>query len=570
MSRAHGRELRGSSFAPRSEAPYGGRFGRMFRFLSAAQYGIDFEDSKKALAALAVTMIAQEFAEKDEEERKRNRESDMEVRKRDPSIFESEPEDENSSIPAGYTYLGQFIDHDLTFDPVSTLQAENDPDALEDFRTPRLDLDSIYGRGLADQPYLYDQDQPGKFLLGPDRRSNKRREAGGAPRPDVPRNGQNVALIGDPRNDENLVVVQLHALFLRFHNAIFDMLVKKSLEYIRQEDQHKEVQRLVHWHFAEAQRLVRWHYQWIVLHDFLPRIVGQKMALEVLNPSGAPNLRYYSVDPTRYPYMPVEFSVAAYRFGHSMVRPTYALNQDVIGPSEGIEKDRFNRVPLFTKDKVSDSPRANLNGLRPVPDGWGINWSFFFDVALAQDSLYPDQIQRSPKLPQPSYRIDTELVDPLGELPSPLPPGISQNSLALRNLLRGLALGLPSGQRVACALGEEPISDDVLWRKGARKEERKKVLKCYPQFANNAPLWFYILEEAERTTRDGSKDSRGGQHLGPVGGRVVAEVLVGLAYYDEHSFLRQAPKWRPCPPVGREDGTFDMARLIEFADQSAG
>lgn len=542
MSRAHGRELRGLFSVPRSEAPFGGRFGRLFRFLPPAQYGDNFDKSKEALAELAETMIAKEFAEKDKT-----------GEKRDPAICESEPEDENPTIPAGYTYLGQFIDHDITFDPVSTLQAENDPDALEDFRTPRLDLDSLYGRGLADQPYLYDQDQPGKFLLGADRRG-----AGNAPRPDVPRNSQDVALIGDPRNDENLIVVQLHALFLRFHNAIFNTLTMKS-----RKDTPPSAQ------FAEAQRLVRWHYQWIVLHRFLPRIVGETMAYEVLNPGGKPNLQYYYVEPTMYPFIPVEFSGAAYRFGHSMVRPTYALNQDVVGPSEGVKRDRFNRVPLFTDDNSSRFTRANLNGFRPIPEGWGINWSFFFEGIPTPSPgavRHPCTTNKPPVLPQPSYRIDTELVDPLGELPGPIPSGISKNSLALRNLFRGLTLRLPSGQSVAQVLGEDLIPDDELW-----EEEHREVLNRFPTFANNAPLWFYILKEAERTTRNGIKDrDGGGHHLGPVGGRIVAEVLVGLAYYDEHSFLRQAPKWKPHPPVGREHGTFDMARLIEFIDQYSG
>jgi hypothetical protein len=538
MSRAHGRELRGLSSVPRSDAPFGGRFGRLFRFLPPAQYGNDFDKSKEALAALAETMIAKEFEEKDKLKEKR-----------DPAICEPEPEDENATISAGYTYLGQFIDHDITFDPVSTLQAENDPDALEDFRTPRLDLDSLYGRGLADQPYLYDQDQPGKFLLGADRRA-----AGNAPRPDVPRNSQAVALIGDPRNDENLVVAQLHALFLRFHNAIFNTLTDHMPPSAR---------------FAEAQRLARWHYQWIVLHRFLPRIVGQTMAIEVLNPNGQPNLQYYHVEPTVYPFIPVEFSGAAYRFGHSMVRPTYALNQVVVGPSEGVKQDRFNRVPLFTDDNARLLPRANLNGFRPIPEGWGIDWSFFFEglpTPSPEAVRHPCTTNKPPVLPQPSYRIDTELVDPLGELPGPIPSGIPKNSLALRNLIRGLTLGLPSGQSVAQVLGENPIPDDELW-----EEEHRKVFNCFPRYANNAPLWFYILKEAKRTKRDGPNDPNGGgHHLGLVGGRIVAEVLVGLAYYDEHSFLRQAPKWNPHPPVAREDGTFDMARLIEFTDQHAG
>jgi hypothetical protein len=111
-------------------------------------------------------------------------------------------------------------------------------------------------------------------------------------------------------------------------------------------------------------------------------------------------------------------------------------------------------------------------------------------------------------------------------------------------------------------LGEEPMSDNVLWK------EREEVLQRFPLFTNNAPLWFYILREAERTRRNGCEDDpEGGHHLGPVGGRIVAEVLVGLTYYDAHSFLRQTSQWRPHPEVARQDGTFDMARLIEFTDQ---
>ena len=533
MSRAHGHELRGLSYLSQPGARFG-RFGRLFG--PPVQCGVSYEESTEALAELAKTMIAKEFDKKDRQ-----------GKKRDPTICEQERDDENPTIPAGYTYLGQFIDHDITFDPVSSLQAESDPSALEDFRTPRFDLDSLYGRGLIDQPYLYNHDKPGEFLLGVDRRATGR-----APRPDVPRNAQNVALIGDPRNDENLIVVQVHALFLRFHNAIFNALTNRRQPIPKR--------------FAEAQRLVRWHYQWIVLHDFLPHVVGETMAKEVLNPNGQPNLRHYRVFPSLYPFMPIEFSVAAYRFGHSMVRPSYALNQDVVGPAEGLEQERFNRIPLFTSDNPRLFPRANLNGLRPIPQGWGIDWSFFFQglpTPLPQAVRHACTATASPALPQPSYRIDTELVDPLGMLPGAPPPGVPINSLALRNLRRGLALGLSSGQHIARMLGEEPMSDDVLWK----GEERQEVLKRFPQFAINAPLWFYILREAEWTKRNGIEDCKGGHHLGPVGGRIVAEVLVGLTYYDTHSFLRQPPRWQPHPDVARQDGTFDMARLIEFTDQ---
>jgi hypothetical protein len=144
---------------------------------------------------------------------------------------------------------------------------------------------------------------------------------------------------------------------------------------------------------------------------------------------------------------------------------------------------------------------------------------------------------------------------------------VPKNSLALRNLIRGFTLRLPNGQSIAQALGETPLPDDVLWE----GKERQEVLNRFQAFTNNAPLWFYVLKEAELTKRDGIHDPDGrGHHLGRVGGRIVAEVLVGLAYYDEHSFLRQAPKWAPQLPVARGDWTFDMARLIEFTDEHYG
>src|SRR5262249_24934047 len=156
-----------------------------------------------------------------------------------------------------------FIDHDLTFDPASSLQKLNDPNSLTDFRTPRFDLDNIYGRGPDDQPYMY-QDARVRMALG--------RVLTGNPAdpiaPDVPRcaptSGAKRALIGDPRNDENVIVSQLQAAFLRFHNRMADVLGAKGPD-----------------DFPTVQKHVRWHYQWVVLNDFLPTILNAKTLGEV-------------------------------------------------------------------------------------------------------------------------------------------------------------------------------------------------------------------------------------------------------------------------------------------------
>ncbi len=247
-SRRHGTELRGLMGVPSSPL-FEGRFGRMFRGLPV------FAHDEAHLLALGNAMISEAEEEVTPE-------------------GEVDEEETTKPIPAGYTYLGQFIDHDLTFDPVSMLDRQNDPDALTNFRTPRFDLDSVYGRGPSDQPYLYDQERPagstgetGLFFLTGKAVSQNPTIAG----PDLPRNSQGRAFIGDPRNDENLIVSQLQSVMLRFHNKMLEKVASETT--LTGSDLLKE-----------TQRRVRWHYQWVAIHDFLPRIVGPEMLDEVFEP----------------------------------------------------------------------------------------------------------------------------------------------------------------------------------------------------------------------------------------------------------------------------------------------
>ena len=247
-SRRHSTELRGLMGVPSSPL-FEGRFGRMFRGLPV------FAHDEAHLLALGNAMISEAEEEVTPE-------------------GEVDEEETTKPIPAGYTYLGQFIDHDLTFDPVSMLDRQNDPDALTNFRTPRFDLDSVYGRGPSDQPYLYDQERPagstretGLFFLTGKAVSQNPDNRG----PDLPRNSQGRAFIGDPRNDENLIVSQLQSVMLRFHNKMLEKVASETT--LTGSDLLKE-----------TQRRVRWHYQWVAIHDFLPRIVGQEMLDEVFEP----------------------------------------------------------------------------------------------------------------------------------------------------------------------------------------------------------------------------------------------------------------------------------------------
>jgi hypothetical protein len=223
--RHHGAtEARGLQAVPQSPL-HQGLFGRMFRKLPAQRPPDDL------LAFLAATMIEPAGAG---------------------------PELDNPAIPAGYTYLGQFVDHDITFDPTSKLQRLNDPNALRNFRTPRFDLDSLYGAGPSDNPFLYEDEGEFagvKLLVG--RRLDQPAFRGAEAR-DLPRNWQGRALIGDPRNDENNIVPQLQLAFIDFHNAVVDRV--KAEEGLSGQPL-----------FEEAQRQVRWHYQWVVVHDFLKK-----------------------------------------------------------------------------------------------------------------------------------------------------------------------------------------------------------------------------------------------------------------------------------------------------------
>ncbi|MES1224162.1 MAG: heme peroxidase family protein [Bacteroidota bacterium] len=490
--------IRGLDSARSSDA-FEGRFGRMFRTLPKASFPAD-----------ALDLLAAKMTSPDEG---------------DPTPETEKDDEENSGISAGYTYLGQFIDHDLTFDPASSLQTLNDPDALVDYRTPRFDLDNLYGRGPDDQPYLYESDGK-KFILG---RSLTGSDFDNKVR-DLPRNnpssGDKRAIIGDPRNDENVIVSQLQSIFLRFHNRMIDVLNGAD--------------------FESVQRMVRWHYQWVVLTDFLPTIIGKDTWKQIL-PSMAkktdfikdpPQLKFYHWH--NEPFMPVEFSVAAYRFGHSMVRPIYRLNQTI------------PRFPIFS----FDNPAASLTGFREFPSNWAIDWRLFFDFGNNPNPLSPQRIQ-------PAYKPDSSLVNPLGNLPPTV--AVNPNILALRNLLRGNSMRLPSGQDVARKMGIAVIPDEKL-KVGKANEDGAKsnppIASLHPAFRNKAPLWFYILSESQQAFINNDTPL----HLGPVGGRIVGEVFVGLMLGDKHSFLNQDPLWQPLDSF-KKNGKFGIAELISQAIQ---
>ena len=422
----------------------------------------------------------------------------------DPALSAHNPN--NPTLTAGMTFLGQFLDHDMTFDPTSSLERQADPEQIANFRTPSLGLDNVYGAGPFANPHLYDRaGGPGiKFLIEP---------CGTPAKFDLPRNAQRTALIGDPRNDENLIVSQLHLAFLRFHNAACDHVAATP---------GLGGPGAV---FAEAQRLVRWHYQWIILHEFLPLTCGERVVADILEHGR----RFF--DWRNTPYIPVEFSVGAYRFGHSQVRPSYRANFGVGGGDPF-----FALVFNPAADSASEDP-DDLRGSRRAPRRF-VDWPTFFNFGDARV--------------RPNKRIDTLLSSVLFALPDTvvsLPdPRTNPSSLAQRNLLRHLTFSLPSGQRVANAMKLPVLAPGDL-----------ADLQPFG-LAESTPLWFYVLREAQVMER--------GLRLGPVGGRIVAEVIIGLLEGDGAAYLAQDPGWTPSFPTlepSDQGRSFQMVDLLTFA-----
>jgi hypothetical protein len=435
----------------------------------------------------------------------------------------------NDNIPAGFTYLGQFIDHDITFDPTSLKERQIDLDALENFRSPAFDLDSMYGGGRATQPYLYLRRSEDSDLFeigmtnplpGPVQDQALRKSYPN----DLPRAANGLAIIPDPRNDENLVVAQLHLAFMKFHNKVVAGIKDGSIV-----DPPRNGESV----FDHARRLVMWHYQWIVIHEFLETVLHPVEHHLITDLDAPPTI----IEGAHYPFIPVEFSMAAYRFGHSMVRQRYRHNRVFPGATLAQLFDFTGR----SSDPASGSKRT------PIPSNWIIDWRGFFAIPGVQPAV-------------PSRSINTLLAPELFALRNvAAPPGgdpaDTSPELSVRNLIRGKRAGLPSGQAVADAfemtkLDPSQLADDTA---GGR------VLAAHPELLENTPLWFYILKESEVEMR--------GQRLGQVGSRIVAQTFLGLLRKDKQSYLSVDRNWAPTELPAAHPRSFTMADLLTFVGE---
>ncbi len=436
----------------------------------------------------------------------------------------------DSDISAVFTYFGQFLDHDITLEMTSAdLKTLLDPalaplplddirQKLKNARTATLDLDSVYDLPA---PRVGDKMQVGAVTTLPNntqvpfKRPPKKGDLNDLsrdPRSNDERTDR-AARIGDPRNDENTIVAQLHLAFLLAHNALVD----RGLS------------------FTEARRTLRQHYQHIVLNDFLPAIADKKIVRGILKEN-----KFF--DGLAEPFfMPLEFAVAAYRFGHTMVRLDYDFNLNFN------TSGKPNTVPatvdlLFVFTALS----GQLGDFDTLPENWIIQWENFF----------------GDKMRNRARRFDTQLANPLFKLKTlkgELEEGLGA-MLAVRNLLRGYLLRMPTGQAVARALGLTPMTAAQLEAVAAKvaapagAESQLNVLRD-SGFSRRTPLWYYVLAEAAHHGK--------GKRLGPVGSTVVAEVLIGLIRRSEDSILR-TKNWKPTLP-GRKKNKFTIEDLLRFA-----
>jgi hypothetical protein len=419
----------------------------------------------------------------------------------DGPLFDNGDPDNNNpdGVRAFFTYLGQFLDHDMTLDSLPLpVDVFVEPDTITNNRDQRLNLDSVYGSRNKPNPALYEADGKHLRVSGPGDR-------------DLPRNSNGSAIIGDPRNDENQIIAQIHVAFLRAHNKLIDEGFK----------------------FEDARQLMEWRHQWIVVHEFLPEVLDPGVYADVFRANRSHpyitqiHTRYYNPNNAAMAEMPVEFSVGAYRFGHSQVRAAYRLAEHL--PP--------NFPAPFIQVFSPATPPVDLRGGRAMTPDRVIFWPNFLNV----DGL--------PPAVNISRKIDTLLSSGLFNLPIPGAEAGGTAILAKRNIQRARQYGLPSGQAVAERLGIPVLKNSDIAPEGSELAKAGLTDDRNGPYKGEAPLWLYILGE--------SQIFHNGAKLGPVGSRIVAEVIGGLLAADTSSYIRKG--WVP------ERGTYRAEDLLREA-----
>jgi Animal haem peroxidase len=445
-----------------------------------------------------------------------------------------------TTVPSGYVYLGQFIDHDITKDNRYLADAIPDVKETRNFRTARLDLEMLYGRDPASIPCIYEDDGE-RLKLGPTMPvTSPNGTTVATSLDDLPRLSDGTAIIVDPRNDENLIVAQMHVLFIKFHNRVLRLLKDDSGLAPAGGGSPLE----------QARRFVTWHYQWIVLHEFLPAIARKSVLDDINSARSQPKLFPQWFTPSDAPVsLPIEFSVAAFRFGHSMVRDRYELNGHIGG--------------AFLSEIVRMTKRGG-GVVEHLPANYVIDWDSFFGSLPARvnhaepiDRYITEMLYDLPKQTEEAFRFQFTLgvsrLDPTAKMMPPLPE---------TTLKRGSAMCLPSGEEFARRFGLPSLDPAELFPQ--QEQFFEKGLN------KRTPLWYYLLAEAELepSAEPLSPQVNRQSQLGTIGSGIVAETLYQLLNADQQSIANDGRDWRPptftAAPGGRCWCLDSMENLIRF------
>lgn len=389
---------------------------------------------------------------------------------------------------AGMTFFGQFVDHDITLDVTSAIGKKIDVRTIRDVRTPNLDLDCVYGAGPDGTPHMYHPTRSGELLFGNSINAN-----------DLARNSHGTALIGDPRNDENIIVSQVQGIFIQLHNILMSGMAAGGAMATSVHDcaamgvrnaALMEERPPVEKDFELSRRFVRLHYQWLVLHELLPSFVTQRcidLAMQdyVFGDDGA--------------ILPTEFSGACYRFGHATVQQQYTLRAG-------------KQVGLF-----------DMQGFGPRSSEHDIDFGLFFGKGAQKARPVGTQVAKTLfALPQSVVSRMKDIIWKDDNDPDEAAITEAQfRKLAVRNMLRDRsALKCASGQQVARWLGKN-VPDFAVTELGPHPELTKRGI-------TKTPLWYYALAEADHA-KEGKLDG--------VGGLIVASVIVRILRLERESIL---------------------------------